>query len=171
MVDAPAVQLSVGACAVTSLTLAFCRRIGVYMSRAVWLSRRGVAAGALVLVAGCSLFRLSPQQQAAQVEPILAAAGFRMLPADTPEKAQHLQTLPPLKLTPRKRKGQLQYAYADPYSCHCLYVGDEQAYQQYQRLSLEKNLADEERQAAMLNQDAAAEMDAVDFWGPFGTAF
>ena len=141
------------------------------MHPSIWLTRRALAAATLLLLAGCSLFRLSPQQRAAQVEPMLAAAGFRMLPADTPEKAEHLQKLPPLKLTPRKHKGQVQYAYADPYSCHCLYVGDEQAYQQYQRLSLEKNLADEERQAAMMNQAAAAEMDSVDFWGPFGTGF
>jgi hypothetical protein len=135
------------------------------------IARCGAAAVTLLLLTGCSLLRLSPPQRAAQVEPVLAAAGFRRLPADTPEKVAHLQKLPPLKLTPRKHKGQLQYAYADPYACHCLYVGDEQAYQQYQRLSLEKNLADEERQAAMANQAAAAEMDSVDFWGPFGTGF
>ena len=136
----------------------------------MWFARRGVAA-TLLLLAGCSLFRLSPQQRAAQVEPLLAAAGFRMLPADTPEKVAHLQKLTPLKLTPRKHQGQLQYAYADPYACHCLYVGDEAAYRQYQRLALEKKVADEERQAAMMDQAAAAEMDAVDFWGPFGTGF
>ena len=129
-----------------------------------------LCAAAIGLLAGCSLFRLSPQQQAAQVEPILAAAGFQMLPADTPEKLAHLQKLPALKLTPRQHKGQLQYAYADPYSCNCLYVGDEAAYQQYQRLAIQKNIADEQREAAMMNQDAATEMQ-MDFWGPFGPGF
>lgn len=128
------------------------------------------AVAATVLLAGCSLFRLSPQQQAAQVEPVLAAAGFRMLPADTPEKLAHLQKLPPLKLTPRMHKGQVRYAYADPYTCQCLYVGDEQAYQQYQRLAIEQNIAAEQQQAAMMNQDTAAEMQ-MDFWGPFGPWF
>jgi hypothetical protein len=128
------------------------------------------AVAATVLLAGCSLFRLSPQQQAAQVEPVLAAAGFRMLPADTPEKLAHLQKLPPLKLTPRMHKGQVRYAYADPYACQCLYVGDEQAYQQYQRLAIEQNIAAEQQQAALMNQDTAAEME-MDFWGPFGPWF
>ncbi|HVO23267.1 MAG TPA: hypothetical protein VMW56_06525 [Candidatus Margulisiibacteriota bacterium] len=140
------------------------------MRYANWFTRHGSAAGFLLL-AGCSLFRLSPQQRAAQVEPMLAAAGFRMLAADTPEKAAHLHKLPPLKLTPRKHNGQVQYAYADPFACHCLYVGNEQAYQQYQRLALDNKIADEERQAAMMNQTAATEMDAVDFWGPFAPAF
>ena len=137
---------------------------------ASWLMSRAAIAALLLLVVGCSLFRLTPQQQAEQVEPLLSAAGFRMLPADTPEKVAHLKTLPPLKLTPRLHKGQVRYAYADPYSCTCMYVGDEQAFQQYQRLALEKNIADEQRQAAMMNQDAAAEMQ-MDYWGPFGPWF
>lgn len=124
----------------------------------------------LLVLAGCSLFRVTPQQQAAQVEPVLAAAGFRILPADTPEKVAHLQKLPPLKLTPRQHNGQIQYAYADPYSCTCLYVGDEQAFQTYQRLALEQNIANEQREAAMLNEDAATQMQ-MDFWGPFGPWF
>jgi len=128
------------------------------------------ATALLLLLAGCSLFRVTPQQQAAQVEPVLAAAGFRILPADTPEKLAHLQKLPPLKLTPRQHNGQIQYAYADPYSCTCLYVGDEQAYQKYQRLALEQNIAHEQQEAAMLNEDAATQMQA-DFWGPFGPVF
>ena len=128
------------------------------------------ATAVLLLLAGCSLFRVTPQQQAAQVEPVLAAAGFRILPADTPEKLAHLQKLPPLKLTPRQHNGQIQYAYADPYSCTCLYVGDEQAYQKYQRLALEQNIAHEQQEAAMLNEDAATQMQA-DFWGPFGPVF
>jgi hypothetical protein len=135
-------------------------------------SKLHALAAALVVLtaAGCSLFRLSPQEEAAQVEPLLAAAGFRALPADTSEKLAHLQKLPPLKLTPRMHKGQLRYGYADPYSCNCLYVGDQQAYQEYQRLALQKNIADEQREAAMMNQDAAAEMQ-MDFWGPFGPWF
>lgn len=135
-----------------------------------WSPSRTAATAAILLLAGCSLFRLSPQEQAAEVEPLLAAAGFRMLPADTPQKVAHLQKLPPLKLTPRLHNGQVRYAYADPYSCTCMYVGDEQAFQQYQRLALEKNIADEQRAAAMMNEDAAAEMQ-MDFWGPFGPWF
>ena len=138
-------------------------------ARPQWSVPRTAALVILVLT-GCSLFRLTPQQQAAQVEPVLAAAGFRILPADTPEKLAHLQKLPPLKLTPRQHNGQIQYAYADPYSCTCLYVGDEKAFQKYQQLALEQKIADEQRQAAMMNEDAATQMQA-DFWGPFGPWF
>jgi len=134
------------------------------------LLSRAIVTAAIFFCAGCSLFQLSPQQQADQTEPLLAAAGFRMLPADTPEKVAHLKKLPPLKLTPRQHNGQVRYAYADPYSCLCLYVGDEQAFQAYQRMALEKHIADEQRQAAMMNEDVAAQMQ-MDFWGPFGPYF
>src|SRR5260370_16966391 len=38
----------------------------------------------------------TPEQQAEEVEPMLSAAGFRMLPADTPELQQQLASLVPL---------------------------------------------------------------------------
>jgi hypothetical protein len=37
----------------------------------------------------------------------------------------------------------VEYVYADPRGCACLYVGTEVQYQQYRRYTLEKQLADE----------------------------
>ena len=113
-------------------------------------------------VTGCAAIRT---HQTAETEQVLAAAGFQVKPADTPEKLAHLQTLTPRKVVRYTRDGQPQYVYADPETCKCLYVGDEQRYQKYQELSLKKQIADEQMSAAETNWDASINWGA---WGPWG---
>ena len=113
-------------------------------------------------VTGCAAIRA---HQTVETEQGLAAAGFQVKPADTPEKLAHLQTLTPRKVVRYTRDGQPQYAYADPETCKCLYVGDEQRYQKYQELSLQKEIADERMSAAQTNWDASMNWGA---WGPWG---
>jgi hypothetical protein len=59
-----------------------------------------------------------------------------------------LRALPTRRLVPNERDDRLYYVYADPEVCRCLYVGTEPQYQEYQRLALQKRLADEELMAA-----------------------
>ena len=110
---------------------------------------------------GCATIRA---HQTAETEQVLAAAGFQVEPADTPEKLAHLQTLTPRKVVRDVRDGQPEYVYADPQTCKCLYVGDEQRYQKFQELSLQKKIADEQRSAARANWEAS-----MNWWGgPWG---
>ena len=95
-------------------------------------------------VTGCATIRA---HQTAETEQVLAAAGFQVEPADTPEKLAHLQALTPRKVVRDVRDGQPQYVYADPQTCKCFYVGDEQRYQKFQELSLQKKIADEQLRA------------------------
>ena len=113
-------------------------------------------------VTGCAAIRA---HQTVETEQVLAAAGFQVKPADTPEKLAHLQLLTPRKVVRYTRDGQPQYVYADPETCKCLYVGDEQGYQKYQELSLKKQIADEQMSAAQTNWDASMNWGA---WGPWG---
>ena len=83
------------------------------------------------------------------IEQMLAAAGFEMKVADTPEKAADLRTLPMRKMTVRRQGAASYYIFADPDVCNCLYVGTEPQYQEYQRLLLKKELADEQLDASM----------------------
>ena len=83
------------------------------------------------------------------IEQMLAAAGFEMKVADTPEKAADLRTLPTRKMTVRRQGAASYYIFADPDVCNCLYVGTETQYQEYQRLLLKKELADERLDASM----------------------
>ena len=110
---------------------------------------------------GCAAIRA---HQSAETEQVLAAAGFQMKLADTPAKLAHLQTLTPRKVVRYTRDGQVHYVYADPETCTCLYVGDEQRYQKYQELSLRERIADEQMSAAQANLDAAMHWGTWDPW-------
>ena len=111
------------------------------------LATRAVMAAAAVLLAGCA----TEQQIVAGQENMLAAAGFVARPADTPERQTNLKTLPPHKFIFQSRNGKMVYVYSDPTVCDCLYIGSEQAYQKYRQLALQKQIADENLQAAQMN--------------------
>lgn len=126
-------------------------------------------------LAGCSLAGLgqpTPGQRAQYVEPMLSAAGFRMVPADSPEKKQHLSTLPALKVNYYVGKdGNLRYWFADPKYCQCLYLGDAAAYQKYENLRVQAREAHQEQEAAQENYEASQQMqmNMMDpFMGGFG---
>ncbi len=125
-----------------------------------------LAAFALALSA-CAAIQ---NQNAMDIERLLAASGFQMRLADTPEKIAHLQTLTQRKLVPHQHQGKLYYVYADATSCQCIYVGNEQAYQRYQNLALQKQIADEQRMAAEMNADASMNWGLWGPWGPWGPA-
>ena len=112
--------------------------------------------GAVFATAGCT------QQIIGQKEDMLAAAGFRIQPANTPERIQSLQTLPPNRFVQEQLHGQEVWVYADPIVCRCLYVGTPQNYQYYHQLNFQQNIANENLEAAQMNQFAGFG------WGPWG---
>jgi hypothetical protein len=131
---------------------------------------RRLASCLLVLaVGGCALLGPSPEQRAAKVEPMLAAAGFRAIPADTPEKLARLQALkPPVKLTYSIRGGTPHYWYADPYRCKCLYIGDEARYQRYETLRVQADIAETEKATAVMEANAASVDEQMEYFVPSG---
>jgi len=86
-------------------------------------------------------------------ENMLAAAGFTLLPASTPQRQASLASLPPHKFVHRTRNGKVVYIYADPTICDCLYVGDQAAYGRYRQNVFQKNLADERLMTAEMNEN------------------
>ena len=116
---------------------------------------------AVALLAGCTAIE---KQDARKTESVLAAAGFQMKPADTPDRVAHLQLLRPFKMVPHDRNGTLLYVYADPKACKCIWVGDQAAYQRYQQLAIQQQLAQEQLMTAQMNEDAAMNWG---LWGPF----
>ncbi len=110
-----------------------------------------LARPAIVLaLAGCAA------QEIANQESLLAAAGFRAVPADTPFRASMMASLPPGQLVLVRREGKPAWVYADPQGCRCLYVGGQHAYQAYEQLSVRQRIAETELQAAQMSQ-----------WGPW----
>jgi hypothetical protein len=90
------------------------------------------------------------KEETTLTEQLLAAAGFQMKMADTPERMAHLQTLAQRQVMPHDQNGQTRYVYADAKGCKCLYVGDESQYDEYEKLLEQQRVADQEQQAATL---------------------
>jgi hypothetical protein len=95
---------------------------------------------------GCAAIQRS---EARDTEQLLAAAGFQAKPAETPEKLADLRTMPPRQLVSQTKDGNFVYSYADPDYCQCLYVGGPTEYSAFQRLAVEKQLAQERLEAEM----------------------
>ena len=131
-------------------------------------ARRNLEHGALAflllglgLVATCQ----SQQQAVATREDQLAAAGFIVRQANTPERQAMLKRLPPNHFVQRTHGDTVHYVYADPLVCNCLYVGSQQAYNQFKRDQQQRKLADEQLMTAQEYSDPAWNWGA---WGPWG---
>jgi hypothetical protein len=93
---------------------------------------------------------------------LLIAAGFKLLPADTPKKQELLKTLAPGKLSLITWKGKQFYVQPDVPNNQA-YVGTPKEYQTYQQLRLAKQLSNDNLMAAQMNQNAMMGWGA---WGP-----
>ncbi len=113
-----------------------------------------------LLLPGCAAMEAS---RAMDTEQLLAASGFQVKLADTPDKLAHVQTLTQHKLVPHEKDGGVYYVYADATTCKCVYWGNAESYQRYQQLAVQKEIADEQRMAAQMNENAAMNWG---MWGP-----
>jgi hypothetical protein len=112
-----------------------------------------VCVALLAALSGCA-------QQVQQKEDMLAAAGFKPVPANTPQRQASLAALPPHKFTRQVRNNVPVVVYADPMICNCLYVGNQAAYDSYLQTMKAKNAA-----AA---QEADAKLEDWGVWPAFG---
>lgn len=94
-----------------------------------------------------------PQDRAQEVEPMLQAAGFKSIPASTADQEQRLKALPQLKLGYYlDRSGDANYWLADADNCRCIFHGDEAAYQRYENIKLENQVAERDRRTIEAQQ-------------------
>ncbi len=110
---------------------------------------------ALALV-GCATVE---KNTAMDTERLLAASGFQMRLADTPQKLEKIKTMPQRKLIRHQRNGKIDYIYADATHCKCLYAGTEKAYKKFKNLSALR-LSEDEATA----RDEDVKMD-WEIWG------
>ncbi len=111
----------------------------------------------MLFVVGTALSACAAMERTAALdtENMLSASGFRMKPADTVLKSEHIDSMQQRILLSHVQDDSVYYAYADAEYCNCIYVGSERNFQEYQRLSIEQNTAEMNQQAAMN-------------WGPWG---
>jgi hypothetical protein len=117
--------------------------------------------GALALLAlavGCT----STQTQSK--ENLLIAAGFKVIVPRTAIQQQKLQALPAGKVTLVQKEGKTYYVFPDAANNQA-YVGGPQEYQTYKQLRLANKLANENLEAAEMNQDASMDWGTWGGWG------
>jgi hypothetical protein len=103
---------------------------------------------AAIFTSGCA------SMSASSTEPLLSAAGFV---SRTPQNAQQQElynAMPAYKVHRGSYKGKIIYAYKDEKK-GVAYVGDESAYQRYQKLAVERQIARDQYAAAEMNRNMA----------------
>lgn len=108
---------------------------------------------ALCLALGCA------SVEARSTDSLLENAGFRTVPANTPQRIELLKSLPPKKLSPVDRNGQIFYVYADPDGCRCLRVGRPEQFEIYQRLQAGKQASTLDRTRTSSNESVLQGFD------------
>jgi hypothetical protein len=112
----------------------------------------------LTLVVGCT----STQTQ--NKENLLIAAGFKVIVPKTAAQQQKLQALPAGKVTLVQKDGKIYYVFPDAPNNQA-YVGGPNEYQAYKQLRLENKLANDNLEAAEMNQDASMDWGSWGGWG------
>ena len=106
-----------------------------------------IALVSLALLAGstgCSIFK--QKQTVQQKEDMLKTAGFKVIPATTPDQLRMVKTLPTNRVSAVRRKGQVYFVF--PVRAQdALYAGNNSQYLAYQQL------AQQPREQTMIKQE------------------
>lgn len=85
---------------------------------------------------------------------LLSASGFKVRTPETEKQKEVYAAAESYKVLRVTREGKTFYAYKDEKS-GTAYIGDEKAYQEYERLSIQQNIASQQYQAAEMNRQMA----------------
>jgi hypothetical protein len=113
----------------------------------------------LALAAGCT------SMETQNKENLLIAAGFKVIVPKSAVHKQQLLALPPDKVTLVQRGGKTYYVFPDVANNQA-YVGGPKQYQTYKQLRMQNKLANENLEAAEMNQEAS--WDSWGGWGAWG---
>jgi len=124
----------------------------------------------IFLLVGCAVIE---QPGAYETEDQLAKCGFKQRLADTQAKLDKLKVLPQRRLILRDQNGTNYYIYANAHQ-KCLFIGNEKAYQRYQKSELQKQIENNNLTADAENKAAANDIcvetfdwDVGDTWVPW----
>jgi hypothetical protein len=123
-----------------------------------------IVAIALLLLAG---FAGCASYDAQNKESLLIAAGFKSRTPSTSRQQAMFSRMTPYTLERRVRNGKVLYAYADK-DKNLVYIGGENEYQQYKKLAIQQSIAEDQLQAAQINEQATIyDSDWGPYWGPW----
>ncbi|MDD2768280.1 MAG: hypothetical protein PHT19_06075 [Methylococcus sp.] len=99
-----------------------------------------------LILAGCA----GSEEKVETIEQLLAASGFQIFYAQTPQQQTNLKAIPQRQLVSHQVDKKLTYLYADADHCDCVYVGDQAAQNRLRQLAAEKTQVDWQVEAAEL---------------------
>lgn len=111
--------------------------------RKPWIGYLMLAAMLGIAAAGC-VAAPSVSRSLSQ-DDLLTAAGFTPHVANTPKSLAYLQTLPPQEIVRHRYKGTNRYLVCTDQNSRSCYVGDEAAFQRYQNLANQADIAASKR--------------------------
>lgn len=114
---------------------------------------------AAAFLTGCAAIE---KAERGSTEQMLAAAGFNVVPANTPDRQASLAQLKPYVISRQFRGGQPLYVYPDAEG-NFAYIGDQAAYNRYQNLMVQQQISDQNLMAAQM-----ASMPGAWGWGYWG---
>lgn len=109
-----------------------------------------------LLLAGCAGMGSS------NTKSLLSASGFTVRTPETAKQKELYAAAEPYKLLRFTNEGKTSYAYKDEKS-GTAYIGSESNYQEYERLSVQQNIARQQYQAAEMQRDMA-----MGWYGAYG---
>jgi hypothetical protein len=140
------------------------QRTGIPMNRNHSFINSPIAAIFILLLAGlagCASY------DAQNKESLLIAAGFKTRTPSTDKQQAMFSHMTPYKLERRIRNGKVLYAYADK-DKNVAYIGGENEYQQYKKLALQQSIAQDQLEAAQINEENSFYgPDWGPYWGPW----
>ena len=122
--------------------------------RAPWIGYVLLAAVLGIVLAGCAgaPASSSPKSQ----DDLLTAAGFTSYAAKTPQSLAYLQTLPPQEIVKHRYDGTNRFLVCTDQNSKACYVGDEAAFQRYQNLANQEDIAARKRNVSQERWDPEA---------------
>ena len=131
--------------------------------RAAWLGLALMAAVIGIFLVGCAT---APSGSPAKSQDdLLTAAGFTPHVANTPQSLAYLKTLPPQEIVQHRYKGTNRYLVCTDQNSKACYVGDEAAYQRYQNLANQADIAARKRTVKEERWDPEAQLLYMDSQG------
>jgi len=119
-----------------------------------------------LIISGCASIKKEIRDSGTHsMESQLRASGFKIMIADTKDRQELMNSLPPQTITRIARPDNVYYIYPDPNVCSCLYVGRDAEYQSLQQLSAS---ASQSRQASYMHQRAETQEAGNAPMGPWG---
>ncbi len=104
-------------------------------------------------------------RKAQKTEPLLDSSGFKSMPIDSPAKQKVIGGLQPVTFNRLAHHGKIHYWFADPYYCHCVYVGDELAYLRYKQAKKERK-QEKVEEAYLVDQENEVDLPMDSEWDP-----